>query len=169
SWLVFFAGWRTLYPDLIAQSDHVQRPMAEKLRSTLEREVLPRFVAQQRWYAAKGARLERVELLDAAEWGEATQSALIALMRTVGAEAARFLTDVSPFPHIAPLAGYLEYRNSEERYVTTLAMLQGYAVNQGDGWMYTVEFLVWYLEANRSSPGADKGLQQHARFALYMT
>jgi maltose alpha-D-glucosyltransferase/alpha-amylase len=28
---------------------------------------------------------------------------------------------------------------------------------------------VWYLEANRSEPGRDKGLQQHARFMLYMT
>ncbi len=295
-WLVFFAGWRTLYPDFIAQSDRVQRPMAEKLRQTLERNILPRFVAQQRWYASKNAALERVELLDAAEWGEATHSALVALMQAVSSEGAmryflplsiawgettdehmhslihgamarvrrgarvgvlldavadeefcrmlvralgvrheltlaqgrlrfesthaykqlvgdnvgalpvrpigleqsnssvvigervilkfyrrlqsginpdlemtHFLTDISPFPHIAPLAGYLEYHNAQENYTATLALLQSFTVNQGDGWMYTIEFLVWYLEANRSEPGVDKGLQQHARYALYMT
>jgi maltose alpha-D-glucosyltransferase/alpha-amylase len=295
-WLVFFAGWRTLYPDLIAQNDPLQRPLADKLRRTLERDILPRFMAQQRWYAAKSATLERVELLDAAEWGEATHSALVALVRTVGAEAsaryflplsivwgettdehmrpllyralarvrrrarvgvlldavadeefcrmlvramgvgheltlaqgrlrfestsayrervgpnvgelavrplgveqsnssvvfgdrlilkfyrrlepginpdlemARFLTDVSPFAHIAPLVGYLEYRNTEENYLATLALLQGFAVNQGDGWIYTVEFLLWYLEANRTEAGADNGSQQHARYSLYMT
>ncbi|MFL6622074.1 MAG: maltose alpha-D-glucosyltransferase [Sulfurifustis sp.] len=294
-WLVMFAGWRSLYPDFIGQNDRVQRPMAEKLRAAVERDILPRFVAKERWYATKASAPERVELLDAAEWGEATHSALVALVRTVSREGharyflplsivwgettdehvrpllhralarvrrgprvgvlfdavadeefcrmlvramgvrheltlsqgrlrfesskaykdlvgnvgelavrplgleqsnssvvlgerlilkfyrrlepglnpdleiGRFLTDVSPFPHIAPLAGYVEYYNTTEDYMATVAMLQGYAANQGDGWLYTIEFLVWYLEANRSEPGADKGLQQHARYVLYMT
>ena len=293
-WLVMFAGWRTLYPELIAQTDRVQRPMAEKLRRTLERDIWPRFVAQQRWYADKGSPLARVELLAATEWGEATHSALIAIVRAVSADSSaryflplsiawgettdehirpllhralarvrrgprvgvlldaladaefcrtlvrsmaspnevaleqgrlqfastgafaklvtgrigelevrplgleqsnssvilgdrlilkiyrrleegrnpdlemgRYLTDVSPFAHIAPVAGFVEYRTDSG--VTTLALLQAFIANQGDGWSVTTDFLEWYLEADRSHPGEEKGLQQQARYSLYMT
>jgi maltose alpha-D-glucosyltransferase / alpha-amylase len=291
-WVVMFAGWRTLFPEQLA--DRVQRPMAEKVRRLLERDIWPRFVAQQRWYAGKGAALASVELLASAEWGEATHSALIAIVKAVGAESSmryfmplsiawgeatdehirpllhralarvrrgprvgvlldaladaefcrtlvramatphdvplhpgalrfastaafsrivtgrigelpvrslgleqsnssvilgdrmilklyrrleegvnpdleigRFLTDDSPFAHIPPLAGYLEYQANGQ--VMTLALLQGFVSNQGDGWSTTADFLEWYLEANRSNTGEQQGLQQQTRYSLYMT
>ncbi|MBI3899664.1 MAG: maltose alpha-D-glucosyltransferase [Gammaproteobacteria bacterium] len=293
-WLVMFAGWRSLYPDLVGKTDRIQRPMAEKLRRALERDILPRFIVGQRWYSEKGKSLERAELIASAEWGEATYSALIALVRTVTTdsqgsyflplsivwgeitdehvrpllpralarvrrgprvgvlvdalahddfcralvramglrqelafdqgrmrfaatavferlvgdvaalpvrslgleqsnssviladrlilkvyrrfeegvnpdlEIGRFLTEVSPFAHIPPLAGYLEFRSANGSH-TTLALLQGYIANQGDGWVYTIGFLERHLEAQRSQQGEDKGLQQQAYNTLYMT
>jgi maltose alpha-D-glucosyltransferase / alpha-amylase len=293
-WVVLFAGWRTLYPDEIARTDALQKPMAEKLRQLLEHDVWPRFMAPQRWYADKGSTLQRVELLASVEWGEATHSALIALVRAVTANTAqryflplsvvwgevtdehvrpllhralarvrrgprvgvlidaladeefcrtlvramgehrehplddgrlrfeatsayarlvgedvgrltvralgleqsnssvvlsdrlilkayrrledginpdveigRYLTEASPFAHIAPVAGYLEFREHGGR-ATTLALLQGFVANQGDGWSYTVDFLEQYLEPHRKQPAQDQSLQLQARQALYM-
>lgn len=44
--------------------------MAEKLRCALEREILPGFIAGQRWFAAKGERIERVEVREYAHWAK---------------------------------------------------------------------------------------------------
>ena len=60
-------------------------------------------------------------------------------------EIGRFLTDVSPFPHIIPVIGALEYR-SGDGHVATLALLQSFADNQGDAWCYTLEYLHRFLE-----------------------
>ena len=48
-------------------------------------------------------------------------------------EIGRFLTDVARFAQRVPVAGALEYVGGDGR-VTTLALLQGYVDNQGDGW-----------------------------------
>ncbi len=55
-------------------------------------------------------------------------------------EMGRFLTEVSPYPHIVPLAGALQYQGPDET-VVTMALLQGYVENQGDAWSYTVDYL----------------------------
>jgi maltose alpha-D-glucosyltransferase / alpha-amylase len=55
-------------------------------------------------------------------------------------EMGRFLTEVSPFPRIVPLAGTLDYRDSEG-LTRTLAVLQGYVPNQGDLWGVTLDLL----------------------------
>jgi maltose alpha-D-glucosyltransferase/alpha-amylase len=60
-------------------------------------------------------------------------------------EVGRFLTEVAHFAHCAPLAGVLEYERNDG-VVMTLAVLQGYVSNQGDGWTYTVEYLQRHLE-----------------------
>ncbi len=65
-------------------------------------------------------------------------------------EMGRFLTEVSPFPHIAPLAGSVEYRENDGS-VTALGVLLGYIDNQGNGWNYTVEYLGRFLDATRAS------------------
>jgi maltose alpha-D-glucosyltransferase / alpha-amylase len=294
-WIVLFAGWRTLYPELVGETDPVQRPMALKLRQQLEQQIWPQFMAAQRWYADKTVALQRVELISAMEWNEATHSALIAFVRAttregsarylmplsimwgevsdehvrpllhqalarvrrgprvgvlidaladeefcramvqaMGAgrdltfddgilqfrattafsrlvgenasvlpvrplgleqsnssvviadrlilklyrrlqdgvnpdlEMGRFLTDVSPFDRIAPLAGYLEYRD-QDGGATTLALLQGFVANQGDGWSFTHEFLKAYLGPHRQQVAEDSSLQLQARTVLYMT
>ncbi|MDA8107257.1 MAG: putative maltokinase, partial [Betaproteobacteria bacterium] len=66
-------------------------------------------------------------------------------------EVGRFLTEVARFAHCVPLAGALEYR-SAEGVPTTLALLQAYVPNQGDGWSYTLDYLERYLEAPRAAP-----------------
>ncbi len=69
-------------------------------------------------------------------------------------EMGRFLTDVSPFDHVVPLAGALEYEDATGA-VATLALLQGYVANQGDAWNYTVDTLRWLLEDCALRPGED--------------
>ena len=53
-------------------------------------------------------------------------------------EVGRFLTEVAGFPNCVPLAGALEYIAADGTPIT-LALLQGYVANQGDGWTYALE------------------------------
>jgi maltose alpha-D-glucosyltransferase / alpha-amylase len=62
----------------------------------------------------------------------------------------RFLTEVAHFPNIVPLAGAVEYVASDGS-VATLALLQAFIQNQGDGWDYTVSYLVRFLEDRRTA------------------
>ncbi len=55
-------------------------------------------------------------------------------------EVGRFLTEASPFPHIAPILGAVEYLEGADEPVT-LAILQKYVENQGDLWSHTLEHL----------------------------
>jgi maltose alpha-D-glucosyltransferase/alpha-amylase len=72
-------------------------------------------------------------------------------------EIGRFLTEVARFEHCVPLAGMLEH-TAADGTVTMLAVLQAFVPNQGDGWDYTREYLVRYLEERRHTvepPPAD--------------
>jgi maltose alpha-D-glucosyltransferase/alpha-amylase len=62
-----------------------------------------------------------------------------------GVEIGRYLTEVAHFPNIAPVAGFIEYQRSDGE-TFTLALLHGFVGNQGDGWDYTVNHLVRFLE-----------------------
>jgi maltose alpha-D-glucosyltransferase / alpha-amylase len=64
-------------------------------------------------------------------------------------EIGRYLTEVIRFPNIVPVAGTAEYRNTDGTPVT-LALLQAFVMNQGDGWDYTVNYLTRFLEDRRS-------------------
>src|SRR5690606_8493731 len=65
-------------------------------------------------------------------------------------EMGRFLTAVAGFRHAVPLAGTLELVRADGT-TTTLAVLQGYVENQGDGWDYTVDYLTRFLETQRTA------------------
>ena len=60
-------------------------------------------------------------------------------------EIGRFLTDVAHFPNTAPVVGVVEYQGGDGNNMT-LALLQGYIENQGDGWNYTLDYLERFLE-----------------------
>src|SRR6185437_10976083 len=62
----------------------------------------------------------------------------------------RFLTEVDHFPNIVPLAGAVEYVAGDGT-VATLALLQAFIQNQGDGWDYTISYLVRFLEDRRTA------------------
>src|SRR5215469_15302220 len=62
-----------------------------------------------------------------------------------GVEIARYLTEEAHFPYSVPLAGLIDYRH-EDGTASTLALVQAYVPNQGDGWNYTVNHLVRFLE-----------------------
>jgi maltose alpha-D-glucosyltransferase/alpha-amylase len=64
-------------------------------------------------------------------------------------EIGRYLTDVVHFPNIVPVAGAVEYR-SDDGTLSTLALLQSFVMNQGDGWEYTVNYLVRFIEDRRA-------------------
>ncbi|HVC29984.1 MAG TPA: putative maltokinase, partial [Steroidobacteraceae bacterium] len=64
-------------------------------------------------------------------------------------EIGRYLTEVAHFPNIVPVAGAVEYTNRES-VDYTLALLQAFVPNQGDGWTYTVDYLARFLEDRRS-------------------
>jgi maltose alpha-D-glucosyltransferase/alpha-amylase len=83
-------------------------------------------------------------------------------------EMGRFLTEMSPFAQVAPVAGYVEYQAADGS-VATLALLQAFVANQGDGWSYTIDFLERYLEDQRAEPGEAPKLQEEAGQAIYMT
>ena len=53
-------------------------------------------------------------------------------------EIGRFLTDVARFANIVPVAGTIDYVADDGAFAT-LALLQGYVDNQGDGWVTTRE------------------------------
>lgn len=57
----------------------------------------------------------------------------------------RFLTEIAHFSNSVPLAGIVDHVATDGT-VTTLALLQAYVSNQGDGWLYTVNYLVRHLE-----------------------
>jgi maltose alpha-D-glucosyltransferase/alpha-amylase len=83
--LVLTEGWRSFFPD---QVETRHRYVAERLRVQLEKEILPKFLLTQRWFAAKGQVIERVELREQVEWSEDGSEWLLAWVKvyTVGSE-----------------------------------------------------------------------------------
>jgi len=65
-------------------------------------------------------------------------------------EMGRFLTEVAHFPNVVPLAGAVEYIAGDGT-LATLVLLQAFVQNQGDGWDYTVNYLVRFLEDRRTA------------------
>ncbi|MHB8815697.1 MAG: maltose alpha-D-glucosyltransferase [Steroidobacteraceae bacterium] len=64
-------------------------------------------------------------------------------------EIGRYLTEVAHFPNIVPVAGAAEYTD-QESVSYTMALLQAFVTNQGDGWTYTLDYLGRFLEDRRS-------------------
>jgi maltose alpha-D-glucosyltransferase/alpha-amylase len=65
-------------------------------------------------------------------------------------EIGRFLTEVARFPNCVPLAGIVEHVEKDGQ-VTTLAILQAYVRNQGDGWGYTLDYLARFFDTHRNT------------------
>src|SRR5262245_49184441 len=286
--LILFDGWSSLFRDRVVPW---RIALAERVRAQFEKEVLPRYLESQRWYAAKGETPARVRLVDHALWEVGVRSWLIALldveragepvlyfvpltlawedsdeerMRSLGPatiarirqqaqigvlaeafadesfsravvdaigsgkklatargtlsftptrayapiagvgvgalevrrpqgqssnsvvtlgnrmflkiyrqlrpgtnvelEVGRYLTEVAQFRYSVPVAGALEYKGADGTPLT-LALLQAYVANQGDGWSYAVEYLVRYLEQQRAAPDSEPAtLEVHGAF-----
>ncbi|MET3182052.1 UNVERIFIED_ORG: maltose alpha-D-glucosyltransferase/alpha-amylase [Variovorax guangxiensis] len=71
-------------------------------------------------------------------------------------EMGRFLTEVARYPHCVPVLGALEYMTNDGRTMT-LAMVQSYMANQGDGWDYTLGYLERFLRDVLTTDGATPG------------
>ena len=87
--LVLFDGWSSFFRDRVVPW---RIGMAERLRKQFETQVLPRFVARERWYGAKGEPIRRVALADHALLKHGQRSWLLALanVETEGGEPARY-------------------------------------------------------------------------------
>ena len=83
-------------------------------------------------------------------------------------EMGRHLTEVVKYPNCVPVLGALEYFGSDGR-VVTLALVQTYVENQGDGWDYTLRYLERFLSEHRT--GTDPlptVLEAHGGFMTLM-
>ena len=288
--LILFDNWSSLFRDRVVPW---RIGLAERVRAQFEREVMPRYLESQRWYAAKGETPKRVRLVDHALWEVGARNWLIALLDTEGAtepvtyfvpltlawedaeedrirtlasatiarvrqqaqigvlaeafadesfcraiveaigagkklatargtlhfnptraypriaagddisvlpvrrpqeqssnsvvtlgnrmflkvyrqlrpgtnvelEVGRYLTEVAQFSHSVPVAGALEYAGPDGVSLT-LALLQAYVANQGDGWSYTVEYVVRHLEQQRAASEAAPSEMHEAYLAV---
>ncbi|MDU0459574.1 MAG: maltose alpha-D-glucosyltransferase [Geobacteraceae bacterium] len=82
--LVLFDGWTSFFRDRVVPW---RIRMAEKLRSQFETETVPRYMATQRWYAAKGVPIKRAHLSDWLLWEQGSSSWLMALLQVETAQA----------------------------------------------------------------------------------
>jgi maltose alpha-D-glucosyltransferase/alpha-amylase len=93
-------------------------------------------------------------------------------------EMGRFLTEVSPFPRIAPVLGTLVHRSPSGDAVA-LAVLQSFVDNEGSGWTYATEYLARFLDdrlaapAHAAVPGSEPAppaepVDAHAAFVARM-
>ena len=69
-------------------------------------------------------------------------------------ELGRFLTDVSPFPNIAPILGAIEFCEAAETEPITLVVLQKFIENQGDLWTLILQHLGRMVAAPASTASA---------------
>ena len=72
--MVLFEGWSSFFPEKVEKT---RKFMAEKLKAGMEGEILRRFLPEQRWYAAKGETIERIEFSRMGEWQAGDQSWLL--------------------------------------------------------------------------------------------
>ena len=79
-------------------------------------------------------------------------------------EIGRFLTDVSPYSHIAPVAGAVEYADDRSGHVYTLAMLQRFQENQGDAWAYTLAYLEGALRTHQEATAGERPAEGHVAY-----
>ncbi|WP_291991659.1 maltose alpha-D-glucosyltransferase [Candidatus Accumulibacter sp. ACC003] len=79
--LVLFDGWASLFRDHVVPW---RIGMAEKLRAQFERELAPPYVQRQRWFAAKGERIERVQIVEHARLEADQRTWLLALADVLG-------------------------------------------------------------------------------------
>ena len=91
-------------------------------------------------------------------------------------EVGRFLTEVAHYPNTPPVEGGLVAQGAAGEPPTTLAILQGFVPNQGDGWSFTLEYLERCLrqQPGEGEPGAERAdhadrvdLEQHASYCAW--
>ena len=84
---------------------------------------------------------------------------------SVELEIGRFLTETAHYRNAVPVAGAIEWGGADGE-TATLAILQGFVENQGDGWAYTQAYLTRYLE-EAPSLESEQGLsiEDHAAYA----
>ncbi len=106
--LVLFAGWSSLFSERVSQW---RAGTADKLRAKFETELLPAFLAKQRWYAARADAIERVAVTEHALLEDDGRSWLLAV--------ADVPTPTGADRYFLPLA--LGWEDTEEERVKQIA------------------------------------------------
>jgi maltose alpha-D-glucosyltransferase/alpha-amylase len=115
--LVLFDGWNSLFRDRVVPW---RIAMAEKTRAQFERELVPRFIARQRWFATKDEPVKRAHVVEHALFEDGGRSWLITLLDAEGP------TDTVRY--FAPFA--LAWEDTEEERMRQLAPLSLAKVRQ---------------------------------------
>jgi maltose alpha-D-glucosyltransferase/alpha-amylase len=91
--LVLVEGFQTFEEGAAGSANEVRRVMATRTRGQLHRQVILPFMEGRRWYAAKGRKIEKIELLIEGEWQAGGGSRLFTLVdvKPEGAEVQRYL------------------------------------------------------------------------------
>ncbi|HEX9114369.1 MAG TPA: putative maltokinase, partial [Nitrospirota bacterium] len=74
-------------------------------------------------------------------------------------ELSRFLTERAGFTATPPFAGLIEYHRPG-REVTVIGQVQGYVINQGDAWTYTLDAVRRFFEHVLSEKGRPRELPE---------
>ena len=91
--MVLFDGWNSFFRNRVVPW---RIALADKTRTQLERDLLPRFLRRQRWYAGKAQALERVTLAEHAVLQSGQHQWLLALVDAHGpAAAARYFVPLA--------------------------------------------------------------------------
>jgi trehalose synthase-fused probable maltokinase len=75
-----------------------------------------------------------------------------------------FVARRTGFRHVPPLAGWIDYLDAQENRAT-VAVLQGFVENAGDGWRYALAGLDALCESLESPPGPGPSPPSEARIA----
>ncbi len=75
-------------------------------------------------------------------------------------EMGRYLTEVTPYSNVVPMAGSLEFIDADGTS-SAIAVLQGYKKNQGDCWTHALDYLGRFLEGSHVT-ATDETLAQAA-------
>src|SRR5262249_8531958 len=78
--LVLLEGWRTLFMSK-STPNAIRRAIAGRTREQLQREVLGPYLSKQRWFAAKGHKILKIEIVEDIEWSWGGQSWLLAIVQ----------------------------------------------------------------------------------------
>jgi len=101
--LVLFDGWNSLFRDRVVPW---RIGLAERVRAQLERSLLPKFLAPQRWFAGKDAAVTRVALLDHVVWPDRDDQSWLVTLAQAERESA------PPQTYFLPLA--LAWEDTDE-------------------------------------------------------
>ncbi|NLD68557.1 MAG: putative maltokinase, partial [Limnobacter sp.] len=99
--VVLFGGWSSLFPERVQPW---RASLAEKNREKFERQILARYLEQQRWFAARAEPLERVSLVDWLVFERPGRSWLIAIVSADFAPAGRDAPAPAPARYFLPLS-----------------------------------------------------------------
>ena len=84
--LVLSEGWRTFFSSKSSAST-VRRAIAARAQDQLQQDILAPYLIGKRWFAAKGRTIQRIEIIEQADWNGPDGSWLLALIEVHFADA----------------------------------------------------------------------------------